>query len=59
EPPDDVYRDHVGIHPQKQAGYVYAGMSVLRGRLTVDQMRAAGLVARDTSPGRPPHGIDA
>jgi sulfite reductase (ferredoxin) len=43
EPPDDVYRDHVGIHPQKQAGYVYAGMSVLRGRLTVDQMRAAGL----------------
>ncbi|MDP2701562.1 MAG: hypothetical protein Q8P98_05775, partial [Candidatus Rokubacteria bacterium] len=40
EPPDDVYRDHVGIHPQKQAGYVYAGISVLRGRLTVDEMRA-------------------
>jgi sulfite reductase (ferredoxin) len=45
EPPDDVYRDHVGIHPQKQAGYVYAGISVLRGRLTVDQMRAVADLA--------------
>jgi sulfite reductase (ferredoxin) len=40
EPPDDVYRDHVGIHAQKQDGYVYAGVAVLRGRLTADQMRA-------------------
>ncbi|PYM97761.1 MAG: hypothetical protein DME08_09445, partial [Candidatus Rokuibacteriota bacterium] len=40
EPPDDVYRDHVGIHPQKQDGYVYAGAAVLRGRLTAEQMRA-------------------
>jgi sulfite reductase beta subunit-like hemoprotein len=22
---DDVYRDHVGVHPQRQAGYVYVG----------------------------------
>ena len=42
QPPDDVYRDHVGIHPQKQDGYVYAGIPVLRGRLTADQMRHRG-----------------
>src|SRR5262245_21644280 len=40
EPPNDLYRDHVGIHPQTQDGYVYAGVSVLRGRMTVEQMRA-------------------
>jgi sulfite reductase (ferredoxin) len=38
EPPEDVYRDHVGMHPQKQDGYLYAGVPVLRGRLTADQM---------------------
>src|SRR5262249_27929407 len=43
--PDDVYRDHVGIHRQKQDGYVYAGLPVLRGRLTVDQMRAVADLA--------------
>jgi sulfite reductase (ferredoxin) len=45
DPPDDVYRDHVGIHPQKQAGYVYAGAAVLRGRLTPAEMRAAADLA--------------
>ena len=45
EPPDDIYRDHVGIHPQKQAGYVYAGVAVLRGRLTPAEMRAAADLA--------------
>jgi sulfite reductase (ferredoxin) len=39
EPPDDVYRDHVGIHPQKQEGYYYAGIAVMRGRMTADQIR--------------------
>src|SRR5439155_634711 len=39
EPPEDVYRDHVGIHAQKQDGYVYAGVAVLRGRLPAEQMR--------------------
>lgn len=34
----DVYRDHVGIHPQKQPGLVYVGASVLRGRLSGDQL---------------------
>ena len=39
--PADVYRDHIGIHAQRQAGYCYVGASVLGGRITSDQMRAA------------------
>jgi sulfite reductase (ferredoxin) len=31
----------VGIHPQKQPGLFYAGVAVLRGRITPEQMRAA------------------
>jgi sulfite reductase (ferredoxin) len=41
KPPNDIYRDHVGIHPQKQAGYSYVGAAVLRGRISSQQMRAA------------------
>jgi sulfite reductase (ferredoxin) len=44
-PPVDVYRDHVGIHPQKQAGYSYVGAAVLRGRISPQQMRAAADLA--------------
>ena len=45
--PEEAYRDHVGIHPQKQAGLVYAGLPILRGRLTPDEMRdVAGLAER-------------
>ena len=36
--PDDVYRDHIGITPQKQAGLSAVGASVLRGRLSGDQL---------------------
>jgi sulfite reductase (ferredoxin) len=39
--PDDVYRDHIGIHQQKQFGYCYVGASVLRGKISAAQMRAA------------------
>lgn len=46
-PPDEVYRDHVGIHPQRQEGTYYAGLAVLRGRLTSEQMvRVADLADR-------------
>ena len=45
EPPEDVYRDHVGIHPQKQDGYCYAGLAVLRGRMTPGEMRAVADLA--------------
>jgi sulfite reductase (ferredoxin) len=40
-PPNDVYRDHVGIHPQKQPGLFYVGAAVLRGRISAQQMLAA------------------
>jgi sulfite reductase (ferredoxin) len=36
--PADIYRDHVGIHPQKQPELAYVGASVLRGRLSGDQL---------------------
>ena len=38
--PTDVYRDHVGVHPQKQPGYFYVGASVLRGRINAGQLHA-------------------
>ncbi len=36
--PDDVYRDHIGITPQRQPGLSAVGASVLRGRLSGDQL---------------------
>ena len=44
-PPADILRDHVGIYPQKQEGLCYVGASVLRGRITPEQMRAAADLA--------------
>jgi sulfite reductase (ferredoxin) len=38
-PPEGSYRDHVGVHPQKQRGFHYAGFSVVSGRITPDQLR--------------------
>ena len=43
--PNDLYRDHVGIHPQKQSGYFYVGAAVLRGRISAQQMRTAADLA--------------
>ncbi len=43
--PNDVFRDHVGIHPQKQSGLFYVGAPVLRGRITPAQLRAAADLA--------------
>jgi len=45
ETPADIHRDHVGVHAQKQAGLVYLGASVLRGRITPQQLRAAADLA--------------
>ena len=44
-PPEDVYRDHVGIHAQKQSGLSYVGAVVLRGRITAEQMQSAADLA--------------
>lgn len=43
--PGDVLRDHAGIHAQKQAGLSYVGASVLRGRLSGEQLAAAADLA--------------
>jgi sulfite reductase (ferredoxin) len=45
QPPSDLYRDHVGIHSQKQSGYFYVGAAVLRGRISAQQMRIAADLA--------------
>jgi sulfite reductase (ferredoxin) len=45
EAPADIHRDHVGIHAQKQDGLVYVGVSVLRGRITPQQLRTAADLA--------------
>ncbi len=49
--PADVLRDHVGVHRQRQAGLYYVGASVLRGRLTGDQLAAAAELARQFGSG--------
>jgi sulfite reductase (ferredoxin) len=43
--PADIHRDHVGIHAQKQPGLIYVGASVLRGRITTQQLRTAADLA--------------
>lgn len=43
--PSDLYRDHAGIHPQKQPGYFYVGVSVLRGRINAEQLHAVAALA--------------
>jgi sulfite reductase (ferredoxin) len=43
--PSDLYRDHVGVHAQKQSGYFYVGASVLRGRINAEQLRQVAELA--------------
>jgi sulfite reductase (ferredoxin) len=45
EIPADIHRDHIGVHAQKQPGLVYVGASVLRGRITPDQLNLAADLA--------------
>jgi sulfite reductase (ferredoxin) len=45
EVPDEILRDHAGIHPQKQPGLCYVGASVLRGRLTGEQLEQSAELA--------------
>jgi sulfite reductase (ferredoxin) len=52
QPPNDLYRDHVGIHAQKQSGYFYVGAAVLRGRITAEQMRVAADLAERFADGK-------
>ena len=50
--PDDIVRDHVGIHAQKQPGLCSVGASVLRGRMTAVQLRQAANLAERFGNGR-------
>ena len=43
--PNDIYRDHAGITPQRQPGLSSVGASVLRGRVSGDQLQAAADLA--------------
>ena len=43
--PVDPHRDHLGVHPQVQAGLYYLGATTLRGRFTGDQMIAVADIA--------------
>jgi sulfite reductase (ferredoxin) len=45
QPPRDAYRDHVGLHRQKQDGLCYAGVAILRGRISAEQMRQAATLS--------------
>ncbi|MGD0548224.1 MAG: nitrite/sulfite reductase [Terracidiphilus sp.] len=49
--PDDIYRDHAGVHKQRQEGLSYVGASVLRGRLSADQLLAAAELAESFGSG--------
>ena len=39
-PPLPEFRDHLGVHRQKQPGLYFVGASVLRGRASADQLQA-------------------
>src|SRR5262249_15010649 len=52
--PEEAYRDHVGIHAQKQAGLVYAGLPIVRGRMTPDEMRRIATLAERDGTGELP-----
>lgn len=45
EIPDEGLRDHVGVHPQRQPGLAYVGASVLRGRMSGEQLEAVADLA--------------
>lgn len=49
--PGNIYRDHVGVVPQKQPGLNWIGLSVLTGRVTGSQLRQLSAIARQYGSG--------
>jgi sulfite reductase (ferredoxin) len=49
--PNDIFRDHAGIHAQRQPGLSSVGASVLRGRMTGEQLEAAADLAESFGSG--------
>ncbi len=50
--PADTYRDHVGVHAQKQRGLYYIGAPVLIGRITAAQMKRVADLCRRYGDGK-------
>lgn len=50
--PADTYRDHVGVHAQKQPGLYYVGAPVLVGRITSPQMHRIADLSRRYGDGK-------
>jgi sulfite reductase (ferredoxin) len=48
---DDVYRDHVGVHKQKQDGLSYVGVTVMNGRLDPAQLHALASLSEEFGDG--------
>lgn len=48
----DAHHDHLGIHPQKQEGLNYIGVTVTTGRITASQMAAVADIADNYGSGR-------
>ena len=49
--PEDILRDHAGIHPQRDPELRYVGASVLRGRLSGDQLIKVAALAEQFGTG--------
>jgi sulfite reductase (ferredoxin) len=47
----DIYRDHVGVHKQKQDGLSYVGATVLNGRLDPQQLHTLASLAEEYGDG--------
>jgi sulfite reductase (ferredoxin) len=50
--PEGSYRDHVGVHRQRQSGLFYAGFSVVSGRISPAQLRSIASLADSHADGR-------
>ncbi len=50
--PAESYRDHIGVHAQKQAGLFYVGAPVLVGRITAQQMKKVADLSRRYADGK-------
>jgi sulfite reductase (ferredoxin) len=50
--PQDIYRDHVGVTPQRQPGLSAVGATVLRGRLSGDQLEALATLSEKYADGQ-------
>jgi sulfite reductase (ferredoxin) len=48
---EDVYRDHVGVHQQRQDGLSYVGVTVLNGRLDPAQLHALATLSEEYGDG--------